>query len=77
MAESREVIEPPKPWEILGAFFGYFAVAKDAPSTLRTLGLTKLILYRLKDGLLSWNMGQEVLRSVDLLPLASLSINKA
>ena len=38
MAKSRERIKPPKPWEILGAFFGYFAVAKDVPHILRTLG---------------------------------------
>ena len=46
MARSRNSIQSPKPWEALASFFGYFAVAKDAPYILRTLCLSKLVPSR-------------------------------
>lgn len=55
MVGNRNTIEAPKPWEILGAFFGYFAVAKDAPDLFRRLGFTKLIPDSLREKLLEWN----------------------
>lgn len=55
MARTRKELEPPKPWEALGVFFGYFAVAKDAPFILRTLGFPKYIPSCLKDFLLRLN----------------------
>jgi hypothetical protein len=55
MAESRKFFESPKPWEVLGTFFGFFAVAKDAPANLRTLGVTKLVPEKCKSKLFSWN----------------------
>lgn len=55
MAKTRKTLEPPKPWEVLGAFFGYFAVAKDVPTVLRTLGLPKIIPSCFKDLLLRIN----------------------
>ena len=33
LGEEKE----PKTWEMLGAFFAYFAVAKDVPGVYRTL----------------------------------------
>ncbi len=55
MADKRETLDPPKPWEILGAFFGYFAVAKDAPAVLRQLKIGALIPIECKSRLLQWN----------------------
>lgn len=55
MTVKRDDFEPPKPWEILGAFFGYFAVAKDAPSVMRTLGATRLCPDWLRTCLLDVN----------------------
>jgi len=55
MAQELKQIESPKPWEILGSFFGYFAVAKDIPSILRMLCIQKIPPYRLKQILLRIN----------------------
>lgn len=44
-------------WEVLAAFFGYFAVARDVPDILRTLQIPKLLglLPCVKNQLLEWN----------------------
>lgn len=55
MADPRDEIEPPKPWEILGAFFGYFAVAKDIPEILRMMFIHRLVPDCMKLQLLEWN----------------------
>ena len=54
MADQREIIESPKPWEILGSFFAFFAVVKDIPGVLRAFGITKLIPAWLKQKLLGF-----------------------
>lgn len=59
MAELRNPIEPPKPWEILGAFFGYFAVAKDAPAIIRMLGIPNLVPESFKVFLHRWNTNSD------------------
>jgi len=55
LAQNRQDIEPASPLEILGAFLGYFAVAKDVPATLRTLGISKLAPDQVKLWLLRCN----------------------
>lgn len=55
MATKRDEFEPPKPWEILGAFFGYFAVAKDIPGVMRTLGFGHVCPDWLRTQLLDWH----------------------
>ncbi len=55
MASERYGIDPPKPWEILGAFFGFFAVAKDVPAIFRTLGFTALVPAPIKSYILKMN----------------------
>ena len=37
MATKLVSTEPPKPWELIGALLGYFAIAKDVPQTVRLL----------------------------------------
>lgn len=53
MAAPRSELADPKQWEILGAFFAYFAVAKDIPEVLRKLGITHLFSHDIKDRLLN------------------------
>jgi len=58
MAIDRTKVERAKPWEILAAFFGYFAVAKDAPDALRMLQIPKFLRFFLpcaRNQLLEWN----------------------
>ena len=55
MAQEQKQLKSPKPWEKLGAFFGYFAVAKDSPSILRTLCIPKIAPHVLKRFLLRIN----------------------
>lgn len=52
MATNRMDIEPLKPLEVLGAFFGYFAVIKDIPDIFRTLRISRILPYEFKNILL-------------------------
>ncbi|MGE9744389.1 hypothetical protein [Bdellovibrio bacteriovorus] len=52
MSSVKINVKSPNPWETIGMFFGYFAVAKDIPSVLRTLMIPKLVPDCLKAFLL-------------------------
>lgn len=55
MVNIRKIIQPTKTWEILATFFGYFAISNDVPQIFRTLGLSKIVPYCIKEQLLFWN----------------------
>lgn len=55
MAKSRFQLNDISPWEILGGFFGYFAVANDVPDILRKLSIRSLVPNSLEKCLLEIN----------------------
>lgn len=55
MAKPRLQLSDLSPLEILGAFFGYFAVAKDAPQILKTLNTKAIVPFSLENRLLAFN----------------------
>lgn len=55
MAKLRSQLSDLSPLEILGAFFGYFAVAKDVPDILKTLSIKSLLCDSWKKKLLDFN----------------------
>lgn len=55
MAKRRLQISDISPLEILGAFFGYFAVAKDVPDILKMLSIKALLCDSWKKKLLTLN----------------------
>lgn len=52
MSKLRSDIEPAKKWELLGALFGYLAVAKDVPGILALVGIGELCPKQVKIALL-------------------------
>ncbi len=76
MADLRKLYKEINPWEVLLAFFGYFAIAKDVPTNIRTLQIPRLVPDLVKNKLLQWNSSGDfwVLLSFTCFVIFALSI---
>ena len=58
-ATNKKEYREPKTWEIFGVLFGYFATAKDVPTVLKILKVSKLFSSSWKQYLLEINSSKE------------------